>query len=370
MTSAPSSAAARVWRLPANLLDVASNRLGTWAMGAMKTGALVVVPTDDAGEVPRFMAAHDGAGLCVAPDADSHAFLSGGADGRLLLVEPRIEIPTILAEHKDKKIACVAAGGLGHRAYAIGAALYWLNESGERACAPAELSHRIRRLAFSHDGAFLAVGHDRGVVLFKTEAPAAASAPLDMADPPLDLLWHPKERRLFCLSREGALRCWTFEEGLLSSSETAAGFPSQSRTEVAAMMRFSADGAFLAASWGERALCWRLLNDGPTMGKPLPLGDAGARLVTRLAPHPKEPVVAVGYDDGLIVLAPLDGRMEIPIQPPLAPPSEGQSTAVTGMQWAFDGNSLLIGVACGFLSLFTQASVARFVRERLLGQRL
>ena len=49
-------------------------------------------------------------------------------------------------------------------------------------------------------------------------------------------------------------------------------------------------------------------------------------------PHPKDEMVAAGYEDGMIILAPLDGRMEMLIHPPVA--GRKVSSVLSGMAMA------------------------------------
>ena len=77
--------------------------------------------------------------------------------------------------------------------------------------------------------------------------------------------------------------------------------------------------------------------------------------MTQVAPHPKDEMVAAGYQDGMIVLAPLDGRMEIMINPPSgAPPSR-----ITGLVWNAEGDALFAAMESGTLMLFTIDSVRK-----------
>ncbi|HAX91307.1 MAG TPA: hypothetical protein DCY07_03750 [Rhodospirillaceae bacterium] len=85
-------------------------------------------------------------------------------------------------------------------------------------------------------------------------------------------------------------------------------------------------------------------------------------MVSHVAPHPRDPMVAAGYDDGMVILAPLDGRMEIMIHPPA-----GKGAAVTGMVWDKDGQTMIVSLENGTLLLFTLASISRFVRGQFGG---
>ncbi|HAX90760.1 MAG TPA: WD40 repeat domain-containing protein, partial [Rhodospirillaceae bacterium] len=164
---AASSAASRQWQLGQPIWNLTLNTRGDWVVGALGNGSLVVLPSDDAGEDPRVMEAHKGVSLELCADADDHAFLSGGDDGQLLLVDPQLAVPTILAtQPQGRWIDHVAASADGFRAYARGKTLFRLNEEGQEQVPPFALPSSIGGLAFSPNGKRLAVAHYGGVSLF------------------------------------------------------------------------------------------------------------------------------------------------------------------------------------------------------------
>jgi hypothetical protein len=87
----------------------------------------------------------------------------------------------------------------------------------------------------------------------------------------------------------------------------------------------------------------------------LTIGGRDSRLVSRVAPHPTDEMIAAGYDDGMIILAPMDGRPEIMIHPPVA-------INTVGLGWNKDGDCLFAALENGVVLLFTMDSVRRFVK--------
>ena len=81
---------------------------------------------------------------------------------------------------------------------------------------------------------------------------------------------------------------------------------------------FTARGKYLATGGANQVICWPFFNGGPWGKQPMTLGGADDRLVTRVAPHPRDEIVAAGYEDGMIILSPLDGRMEVMLHPPVS----------------------------------------------------
>jgi WD40 repeat protein len=125
-------------------------------------------------------------------------------------------------------------------------------------------------------------------------------------------------------------------------------------------MSFTAKGKYLATSGADQVICWPFFGGGPWGKNPLTLGgidggSAGSRLVTQVAAHPKDEMVAAGYDDGMMILSPLDGRMEAMIHPPVA----GKGHAIVGMAWNKDGDCLFAATESGTVFLFTIESVRK-----------
>jgi WD40 repeat protein len=123
-------------------------------------------------------------------------------------------------------------------------------------------------------------------------------------------------------------------------------------------MAFTAKGKYLATSGAPQVICWPFFGGGPWGKTPLTLGAGEMRLVTRVAPHPRDELVAAGHDDGMIYLAPLDGRsLEIMIHPPVA----AHGAAVTGLVWNGAGDCLYAALENGAVMLFTLDSVKQAV---------
>lgn len=355
----PTTAASRQWKLPAPLVSLAHNRRGDWAAAAMGDGSIVVIPGDDAGEDPKVIAAHDGVSLSLTQDADDHAFLSGGDDGRLFLIDPAIGTATLLAEHNNKWIDHVAAEPSGQRAYASGKTLYRLDERGEVFGDPLSLPSSIGGLAYSPNGKRLAVAHYGGVSLFWAQNESPEAELLSWKGSHLDPLWSPDGKILLSAMQDCALHGWKIGPGQ-QTQEAGNEMQMQGYTAKVRSKAFTVKGRYLATGGASQLVCWPFFGGGPWNKEPLALGGADGSLVTQVAPHPRDEMIAAGFDDGRIIFAPLDGRMEIMVHPPMAPHGAG----VTGLGWNAGGDSLLAAFESGHLMLFTLASVTRFVRGK------
>jgi len=79
------------------------------------------------------------------------------------------------------------------------------------------------------------------------------------------------------------------------------------------------------------------------------------RRATQVAFHPKSPVLAVGYEDGWILLCRLaDGAELLVRRTPDGTPTTGrQRAAISAMAWDADGKRLLFGAENGDAGLLT-----------------
>ncbi len=354
------SAAAHSWRIDQPIVDMAINRVGQWAAFSLANGMIAKLPAADVGVGPEPYPLHDGVSLSLAPDAESISFLSGGDDGRLYLIDPEVDAPNLLAHHPGNWIDHVASSAKGSRAYAIGKRLYLLDEAGRAQLdEPLSLPSAIGGLAFSPSGDVLAVSHYGGVRVFSLAEPKSDPMVLPWVGSHLNMVWSPDGQYLFSSLQDGGVHGWRFSSPLEMPGKGdelhMGGYAGKVRS-----MAFSAEGKYFVTSGAQQAVCWPFFDGGPQNKQPLMLGGVESHLVCRVAPHPRDAMAAVGYDDGMIVFAPYDGRMEILVHPPMA----AEGAAVVGLAWNGEGDALVVALESGHVMLFTLASVSRFVRGR------
>ena len=77
------------------------------------------------------------------------------------------------------------------------------------------------------------------------------------------------------------------------------------------------------------------------MGKsPVELGTRGNSMVTAVACHPKDEIVAIGYADGMILIGRIADQKEVLLR------RQGKG-AITSMDWDSDGFRLAFGSETG-----------------------
>ena len=94
--------------------------------------------------------------------------------------------------------------------------------------------------------------------------------------------------------QENALHGWRLEDG---KHMRMTGYPAKVKS-----WSFSAKGRYLATSGAPAAILWPFAGkDGPRNKAPLELGTRGNAMVTSVACHPDEDMLAVGFNDGMIL---------------------------------------------------------------------
>ena len=93
-------------------------------------------------------------------------------------------------------------------------------------------------------------------------------------------------------------------------------------------------GAPAAVVWPFQA------KDGPMGKPPLELGTRGNIMVTSVACHPTDDIVAIGYQDGMVLAARFADAKEVLLRRP------GKG-AVSSMMWDSEGRRLAFGCETG-----------------------
>lgn len=296
--------------------------LGHQAAFALATGEILL--TD--GEAGQRIAAHSGTILSFAGDA--RRLLTGGDDGRVVATKGDGSFE-VLFEQKGRWIDQVASGPDGAAAFSAGKTAHFRPAKGEPKSF--DFPSTVGGLAFAPKGTRLAVAHYGGASLWFPNAVAKPEF-LEWKGSHRGVVWHPDGRFLVTTMQEPALHGWKLPEG---THMRMSGYPSRVRS-----MEFTAGGRYLATSGSTEVILWPFIaKDGPMGKAPSMLAPRDVR-VTRVAVHPKEEVVAVGYEDGLALLVRVADAAEILIRSP-------GGSAVTALAWRSDGGAVAIGTEDG-----------------------
>ncbi|MBS7540031.1 WD40 repeat domain-containing protein [Ancylobacter lacus] len=320
--AAPSSLTSKLRPLDLGGEAVGVRFLGQVALFATGNGALVLA---EAGE-PRRIAAHRGAILSVAGDA--RRVLTGGDDGRVVATLGDGS-STTLAEQKGRWIDAVASGPDGAFAWSAGKTAHFHPVKGEPKTL--DLPSTVAGLAFAPKGTRLAIAHYNGVTLWFPNAVATPEF-LEWKGSHRGVLWHPEGKFLVTTMQEPALHGWRLPEG---AHMRMSGYPSRVRS-----MQFTAGGRYLATSGSTEVILWPFMSrEGPMGKQPTMVGQRDMR-VSAVACHPKEEIVACGYEDGMVLLIRINDGAEILLRAPAASP-------ITALAWRGDGGAVAMGTEDG-----------------------
>jgi WD40 repeat protein len=278
-----------------------------------------------AGEERR-LGVHQGAILAVA--GDGRRVLTGGDDGHVVLTD-REGSSVVATDPRRRWIDAVAIGPSGAVAWSAGKTAFVATGKGE----PRTLDRpsSIGGLAFAPKGFRLAIAHYGGASLW---FPNAESAPetLEWKGSHLGVSFSPDGKFLITSMQEAMLHGWRLVD---RKNMRMSGYKAKVRS-----LDWSADGNWLATGGSGELILW------PFRGKDGPMGKAPEMLaptsepVVRVACHPKEGVVAVGYQHGLVLLVQIEGGGETLVKRPGASP-------VSALAWNSKGTLLAYGTEDG-----------------------
>ncbi len=298
---------------------VAAHVLGNVAAFVLGEEALLLVPA--AGEEWR-VALHGGAVLCAA--CDGARVVTGGDDGKVMATDAQGASTLLATDPKRRWIDGVAVRS-DTVAWSAGKQVFTRSLKGEERSI--EVASTPGGLAFAPKGVRVAIARYNGVTLWFPNAKAAPEE-LEWKGSHLGVTFSPDGRFLVTAMQEPSLHGWRLADAQHMRMQ---GYSAKVRS-----MDWSADGKSLATSGAPQLVIWPFqAKDGP-MGKQPTLLAPSEHQVTAVACHPKQPVVAVGYENGMALLVRVEDGAEILIKKP----GEG---AVSALAWDAAGAILCFG---------------------------
>jgi WD40 repeat protein len=292
--------------------------------------ALLFAPAD--GE--RRVTIHGGAILASA--SDGTRIVTGGDDGQLVATDARGEHQVLATDDKRRWIDQVALGPDGAVAWSAGKVAHVRTKKGE--LRSFEAPSTVAGLAFAPKGLRAAIAHYNGATLWFPNAAGAAPQKFEWKGSHLGVTFSPDGKFLITTMQESALHGWRIADG---QHMRMTGYSARVRS-----LGWTAGGAFLATSGSEQLILWPFDGkDGPMRRQPKMLAASKAR-VTMMACHPRQPVVAVGYADGAVLLVRIDDGALIE-----ARKANGQPIGALG--WDDRGQSLAFGTESGDAGVLT-----------------
>lgn len=274
----------------------------------------------DGGE--KVTEAHQGLLACVK-DASSQTLVTGGEDGKVLRIA-RDGSVTELAHVPRKWISVVAAGPQGAVGYAYGKVAHVRLADGTTKEFAEERT--VEGIDFAPKGMRIAVARYNGVTLHWV---GTSGAPVDLEwkGAHTGVTFSPDGRFVVTTMQENALHGWKLDSKASDARHMRmTGYPSKVKS-----LSWSVKGKWLASSGAPAAIVWPFSSkDGPMGKAPLELGTRANIMVSQVAFHPAEEVLAIGFVDGMILAVRIaDGKEAL-----LRRPGKG---AITSLGWSANG---------------------------------
>ena len=305
--------------------------LGDTAAFALGDGAVLLARD---GATHQAAAHPDGAILVAASDGER--LVTGGDDGRIAITGPDGSTRT-LAETKGAWIDALALHPGGAMAWSAGRRVTARDDKGRDKSFDAPST--VRGVCFAPKGYRLAASHYNGATLWFPNLDAKPEF-LEWKGSHLDVTWSPDGRFVVTSMQENSLHGWRLQPD--RGHMRMAGYPAKTRS-----WSWSHDGHWFATSGTDAAIVWPFESKEGPMGKSP--RECGARpvKVSRVAFHPKAPVLAIGYEDGMVLLVRFADASELLVRRTV--PESG----ITALAWDKAGRRLAFGAEDGQAGVLT-----------------
>ncbi|EJF89373.1 WD40 repeat domain-containing protein [Bartonella tamiae] len=273
------------------------------------------------------LAAHHGI-ASVALSDDKQALFTGGEDGyvyKTLFDGTSYQ----LAQCERKWITSIASGSNGSYAFASSRKAWVDIGMGLREY---DFERSVEGLVFAPKGQRVAIARYNGVSLYW---PALEVEPTELAwkGAHFAVTFSPDNRFVISAMQENALHGWRLSD---NQHLRMSGYPTKVKS-----WSWSTKGKWLATSGAMAAIVWPFQSkDGPMGKAPLELGKRANAMVTCVSCHPEEEMVAVGYDDGMILFVRFADAKEVLLRHP------GKG-AISALNWDQNGHRLAYGSEVG-----------------------
>lgn len=288
------------------------------------------------------LAAHQGAILTAALDPNGQSLLTGGDDGRLLRVarDGAVEEFGSFGRHWVDHIAASAQSGL--IVAGVGKeAMVW-KRGATKPTHRFAFASTIGGLALDAKGKRLAVTQYGGASLLYANSSDSGRLELQWGGSHLACTIAPDGDYLISAMQETGLHGWRLGD---MTDLAMRGYRAKTRS-----FSWNRRGKWLATSGDTSAILWPFdSKTGPMGQRPLLLGASEA-LVSRVAFHPRQDILAIGYADGVVALHNVEDDRALEVERP-------GGEAISALSWRGDGSVLAWGAEdgrCGLLDIGSQ----------------
>ena len=194
----------------------------------------------------------------------------------------------------------------------------------------------IMGLAFNNAGNQLAVAHYNGVTLWEITS-GKKMHQLHWQGAHLSLHWSPDNRFIITTTQDKELHGWDLEDQRDGKPKSIrmCGYPNKIRR-----LAWTADSKNLAAAGADSVTVWSFADGNPSGKPPYEFGYVFQGVVTQVAAHPREPVVAAGYNNGAVLIGKYHSGNAIIARAPCG-------HFITSLNWSIAGDYLYAGTDSG-----------------------
>lgn len=257
---------------------------------------------------------------------DGTRLLTGGDDGKVILLTDKDSVAE-MGNEKGRWIDALALGPSHSVAWSTGKKV--VSRDGKGLTKEWTAPSTAQGLAFAPKGYRLGVAHYNGTSFW---FPNTEGKPefREWKGSHLDITFSLDGRFVVTSMQENTLHGWRLADG---KDMRMSGYPSKTRS-----LSWSHDGHWLATSGADAAVIWPFKDkDGPMGKAPRECGVRHAK-VSSVAFHPRALVVAIGYEDGCILLCRLTDAAELLVR--AAHKDDGK---ITSMAWDKTGARMIFG---------------------------
>ena len=267
---------------------------------------------------------------------DGTRLITGGDDGKIFLLSGK-ERALEAGNEKGRWIDALALGPSQSLAWSTGKKVVARDGKGQLKewTAPST----AQGLAFAPKGYRLGIAHYNGASFW---FPNTEGKPefREWKGSHLDITFSDDGRFVVTSMQENTLHGWRLADG---KDMRMSGYPSKTRS-----FSWSHDGHWLATSGADAAVIWPFKDkDGPMGKAPRECGVRHAK-VSSVAFHPRALVVAIGYEDGCILLCRLTDAAEL-----LVRAAHKDDDKITSMAWDKTGARMIFGSESGAAGILT-----------------
>ncbi|MCT6855135.1 MAG: WD40 repeat domain-containing protein [Bombella apis] len=333
----------------APIIAVQASRGGQTFAALTMDGELHLIPREGLRqqETWRKLAVHEGA-ISLAQGCEPESFLSGGEDG--CVVETRAD-GTMEERHKGRSWVDCLASTPTHWACACKKEVHLYKAGHEEAVKVLEHPSALSGLAFDAKGKQLAASHYNGASLWYVQSKEARVRALEWKGSHTGLCLHPGGEALVTSMQENELHGWRLSDG---HNMRMSGYPRK-----IASMSFTRKGRWLATSGADAAVLWPFFGGGPMGKPPMELARLPGLFVTCVCAHPTDDILAIGFEDGTVLLAEVPATMEdnAPGADRILPLCNGQRSggvargAVNAIAFTPQGGAVIFGTEEGYIGV-------------------